>query len=89
MKTKVFEPQGNWHEYALGALRTVEWLAGECRFVERLHLWPDQMRGSKIAVHTADDGDEYTTWLGCWWSRITEWTDEAPTDASQIPRESL
>ena len=31
-----------WQNYAVNALQTVEWLAGELGLAERLHLRPDK-----------------------------------------------
>ncbi len=35
-----------WQNYAVNALQTVEWLAGELGLAERLHLWPDKSLGN-------------------------------------------
>lgn len=73
LNTEVFETRESWKDYALGALTTVERIAGEVGLADRLHLWPDQALGAKWIVKSMLDPVAYEAWLQSKWSRISEW----------------
>ncbi len=72
-KTDVFITRETWQQYALGALKTVERIAGELGIANRLHLWPDKSLGSKAVLARVSDPDAHCQWLNRWWHRISEW----------------
>jgi len=42
----VFQTRGQWQDYAVNALQTVERLADELGIGNKLHLWPDKSLGN-------------------------------------------
>lgn len=73
LKTEVFATQSSWAAYAREALQTVETLAAKKKLTKKLHLWPDKGLGSKTALQTLDDPDEFVTWLNKQWSKVSAW----------------
>jgi DNA repair photolyase len=86
LNTSVFATTADWRNYALESLLTVERLSSEVGVRDRLHLWPDQSLGSKIAMRAMSDPARHQAWLQHWWSRISEWPGTRKTSAD---RESI
>ncbi|HEY5704617.1 MAG TPA: radical SAM protein [Terrimicrobiaceae bacterium] len=73
LKTEVFATQSSWAAYAREALQTVETLAKKKKLTKKLHLWPDKGLGSKAALQTVNDPDEFVSWLNKQWSKVSAW----------------
>lgn len=73
LQTDVFASRERWQDYAIGALRTVERVAGELGLGDRLHLWPDKSLGSERVVSRASSPNDHRRWLQKCWSRVSEW----------------
>jgi hypothetical protein len=88
LNTEAFEAPESRRACALRALHSVESLAEELGIQGRLHLWPDKALGSKAVMKSVADGDGHRAWLERWWSRVSEWPDEASAGAERVPRRS-
>jgi len=73
LRTDVFASRERWQNYAIGALRTVERVAGELGLSDRLHLWPDKSLGATSVVSRLSSPGDHRRWLQKCWSRVSEW----------------
>ena len=73
LRTDVFATRERWQDYAIGALRTVERVAGELGLADRLHLWPDKSLGSESVASRLSSPTDHHRWLRKCWSRVSEW----------------
>jgi len=75
LKTEVFATREQWQDYAVNALQTVERLASELGFANRLHLWPDKSLGNVGVSNRMVEPEEHLRWVRSYWGRISEWPD--------------